>query len=258
MESVTIGGIAFWQSPLLLRESGLVHGLTQRGTNMAMSVGPDIGGSAERRRRVCHALSISFDRLTLGRQVHGAHVAVIDDDLIGCGRDRSRPRIAGADGLVTDVPDVPLMALTADCCLVAVYDPIRPAVGVAHAGWRGTAGGMSGTLVNALVEAYGCAPANCVALVGPCARACCYEVGDDVVSAFGGSDGTWGSTLETRDGRMFLDIGTANRMQLEAAGLSNDRIDVTQLCTICDERFYSYRREGRSVGQSAMIVSLRL
>ncbi len=258
MESVTIGGIAFWQSRLLSREVGLVHGLTQRDTNMALSVGPDIGGSAARRRRVCHALSIPFDRLTLGRQVHGGRVVVVDGDSIGAGRDRSKPRIAEVDGLVTDEPDVPLVALTADCCLVTVYDPVRHAVGVAHAGWRGTAAKISGALVETLAEAYGCTPDHCIAMVGPCARACCYEVGDDVVSAFGGFNGAWGDALETRGGRTFLDLGTANRIQLHAAGLSSDRIDLTTTCTICDDRFYSYRREGRSVGQSAMIVSLKL
>jgi len=246
-----------WRSPLLSQYPGLVHAVTKRGMNMALSVGPDIGGSAARRRGVCHALSIPFDRLSSGRQVHGTRIAVVTDELIGSGRDRSKPRIANVDGLVTNERDVPLMVLGADCGLVAVYDPQRHAVGVAHAGWRGTAAGVIERLVGQMHDAFESRPGDLLAAISPCAGACCYEVGADVVSAFESRfDGSPG-LLERRGDSTYLNLAAAISTRLRSAGVPADRIDHAGVCTICTAEFYSYRRDGRSTGQFALIASLR-
>ncbi|MEE9293986.1 MAG: polyphenol oxidase family protein [Phycisphaerae bacterium] len=258
---------SFWTSPLLAGEPRLVHGVTQDAGNMALTVGPDQAGTVDRRRRVCEALSLPFERLTLGRQVHGTAVAVVTGDRIGCGRENSTTRIADVDGLMTDQPDVPLMVLSADCCLMVVYDPRRPALGVGHAGWRGTAAGMARNLVKTMVDSFGCQPEALLAALSPCAGVCCYAVGTDVEEAFeehGRASRPWHperghvtSTIRQRRGSaMYLDLAQANRLQLQSCGLGADRVDVAGVCTICCDTYFSYRRDGESAGQFALIAAL--
>lgn len=257
----------FWTSTLLANAPGLVHAVTKGCWNMSRTTGSGIDTTDVRRRRVCEILSVPFERLTTGRQVHGTKVAVRTPN-----RDRkgalainadNRPGnqspepIPGVDGLVTDEPNVPLMVLSADCCLMVLYDPARPAVGVAHAGWRGTAGGLGGELVRAMSEAFQSRPEHLLAAMSPCAGACCYEVQEDVVAVFEENRCDLASVLERRDGSTFLDLAEANALQLESAGVTRDRIDVANICTVCSEDYFSYRREGPSTGHFALIAAIR-
>ena len=239
-------GSRYWVSALLSRESRAVHAITRGDFNMALTVGPDMPGTIERRRRVCEDLGLPFARLTVGRQVHGAHVVVVDGQ-----------RIGAADGLVTDQPDVPLMALSADCCLMTVFDPVRPAVGVAHAGWRGTVAGIAGVLVRTMADNYGARPETLVAAIGPCAGVCCYAVKADVLAAFNDNGHDGSAIIEHRGDATYLNLAAANRLQLEASGISHDRIDVAGICTICSDDFFSYRRLGSRTGQFALVAAIR-
>ncbi len=245
-----------WTSPLLAREAGLAHAVTQRGRNMALTVGADTAETVARRRKLCDALSLSFDKLTVGQQVHGAGIAVVTGDRVGCGRAESQSRVPNVDGMVTDDVGTPLMALSADCCLVLVYDPNKRAVGVAHAGWRGTARGVAQALLRHMGLLYECQVESLLAAVSPCAGVCCYEVKEDAVSTFAAAGQDTASIVEIRDDAMFLDLAKANAMQLQAGGLKPDRIDVAGVCTICDERYYSHRRSPGE-GQFALIAALR-
>ena len=241
---------------MLWRESGVVHATTRGDLNMALSVGPDIGRTAERRRLLCDTLGVPFDRLTSGQQVHGTRIATVTGETIGRGRDRSTPRIPDTDGLITNERDVPLMVLGADCALIAVYDPVRRAIGVAHAGWRGTAAGMPIALVSRLTTVYGSRPCDLLAAVSPCAGACCYQVGADVLAAFRRGGGDADAAFSRRNGAWFLDLAAAIERQFSSAGLSPERIERAGVCTICNHDYFSFRRQGRSAGQSALIVAI--
>lgn len=250
-------GLRYWTSPLLSREPRAVHAITRGDLNMALTVGPDMPGTVERRRRVCEDLALPFDRLTVGRQVHGDHVVVVDGERIGSGRDGVNARIDGADGLVTDQPDVPLMVLSADCCPIVVFDPARPAIGVAHAGWRGTVAGIAGVLVRTMVNNYDARPETLVAAIGPCAGACCYAVKADVLAAFDDCGHDTSAIIERRKDMTYFNLANANRRQLESTGILPDRIDVAGICTICSDDFFSYRRLGPRTGQFALLAAVR-
>ncbi len=227
--------------------------------NMALTVGADRDNSPSRRREICETMGLPFERLTVAEQVHGAEVAVVTLANAGSGRADSDARIAGADGLATAEQDVPLMVLGADCCLLTVVDPGRRAVGVAHAGWRGAAAGMAESLVRTMVEALGCCREAMLAALSPCAGACCYEVGGEVVSAMAGRGlDMGGDVLTRRDGRIFMNVAAASRLQLERSGVRSERIEVANVCTICRQGYYSYRRDNTTVtGQHAMVVGFR-
>jgi YfiH family protein len=187
------------------------------------------GAREELRRR------IGARRIARGRQVHGAVVAHVRQL-----HEPPRPALVEADGQATATPGVAAMVLTADCLPVALGSP--RAVAMLHAGWRGLAAGVleQGVLAVRELDRAG----NIVAVIGPGASACCYEVGADVHSALTGVQ---------RD-RAPIDLRAIARWRLLAAGVSEVRnVDA---CTICDERFFSHRREGARAGRQAGVAWL--
>ena len=132
------------------------------------------------------------------------------------------------------------MVLSADCLPVAIG--CAGAVAMIHAGWRGLAAGVLEEGVRAVLELGD--GGELVAVVGPGAGACCYEVGPEVHHAFGGAH---------RDGRR-IDLRAIARERLLAAGVA--RVQDARVCTICDERFFSHRREGARAGRQAGVAWL--
>jgi YfiH family protein len=194
------------------------------------------GGEAERGEEVRERLRarIGVQRIARGRQVHGAVVARVtarDDPAGGA--------IAAADGQATALARLGVMVLAADCLPVALGS--SRAVAMLHAGWRGIAAGVIEEGARALRELGG---ANEIAaVVGPGAGPCCYSVGSEVHTALTGAP---------REGP--IDLRAIVRGRLLAAGVGEVR-DV-EACTICDERFFSHRREGEHAGRQAGVAWL--
>ncbi|MGA9285110.1 MAG: polyphenol oxidase family protein [Solirubrobacteraceae bacterium] len=186
--------------------------------------------------------AIGVERLVRGYQVHGTVVCRVlsNESLEAIGSDSERQPSFEADGHAVAVKGVAAMVLTADC--IPVVLGTEGAVAALHAGWRGLAGGVLEEGVRALREVGG--GGELTAIVGPCAGVCCYEVGEEVHSAFGGAD---------RVGRK-IDLRAIAHERLLAAGVAEVR-DV-EACTICDERYFSYRREGTSAGRQAGLAWL--
>ncbi len=215
--------------PALAEVPGLVHGFEQR-------LGPAGWEEPDHsRRRVASALAGS-GRLLLLQQVHGARVRRAPWT--------GRPE---ADAAVAEAPGLLLGIETADCLPVLVVDPVRRAVAAAHAGWRGTASGVAREAVAALV-AGGSRTGDLIAATGPAIGPCCYEVGDELRSAFGerGVD----FFRPGPRGRPHLDVRAANERQLREAGIAEDRIHRVDDCTRCRaDLYYSYRRDGKQAGR---------
>jgi YfiH family protein len=195
--------------------------------NLAYSVGDDRARVAENRTRVASAAGWDAGALALAKQVHGAGVIEVNE--------RSPAPVVHADVLVTRVPGVVIGILSADCVPVAVAG--ERGIAMAHAGWRGLVAGA----IEAGVAAVGPVRA---AWVGPSIHACCYEVSDDVTSAFGSA----GLPVAAADR---VDPGEAAVFALERAGVEN--VAYTDECTSCDERYFSYRRDGLTGRQGSFI-----
>jgi YfiH family protein len=190
----------------------------------------------------------------LMRQVHGADVAVVDTSV------PPGAEIRGVDGLVTLLPDRPLVVLSADC--VPILAAGRHAVGVAHAGWRGIVAGITDALVAALGE-LGEAPEELRIVLGPAIGPCCYEVGPEVVAAVTNAVGEVDS--RTLGGSTSIDLRLAVRRRAEALGVGRivevgraaDRdgpAAAGSVCTSCDRTWFSHRRDPRSGRQAGIIV----
>jgi YfiH family protein len=214
---------------------GLALFTTRTHGNMSSAGGLDHAHGLHNRERL--RTQLELHRLARGYQVHGTAVRRIhvDADIPAPDTDTAQPPIQ-ADGHATRLAGVGVMALAADCLPVALGG--EGAVAIVHAGWRGLAAGVLEQGVLALRE-LGLA-GEISAIIGPGAGACCYEVGDDVHTAFGGT---------RRNGR-HIDLKALARDRLRTAGVSD--VQDVGICTICDERFFSYRREqvlaGRQVG----------
>jgi purine-nucleoside/S-methyl-5'-thioadenosine phosphorylase / adenosine deaminase len=243
-----------WMSDFLAPESRLVHGWSGQSQNMSMTRGADVESTLSRRAAICQSLGLDPNQLRFCEQVHGDRIAPIGAYDV---EDRHDVPVAQADGLCTDEPGVALLGLSADCPLLLLFDPHRPALGLAHAGWRGTLQGIATRLVGAIAETWGSEPMAMKAVIGPCAGVCCYEVRSDVTGAwnekFGRSDGA----IIARQGKTYLDLCRAIALQLHASGLKPSNIGLPEICTICDSRFYSYRRLGASSGHSGLIAAIR-
>jgi len=189
-----------------------------------------------RARRDALSARLGLDWLCAGRQVHGTDVQLL--------RTRSgragEPVAIDADGHATALRGVGAMVLTADCLPVALAG--TGAVAMVHAGWRGLAAGVLEQGVRALRELG--ADGELEAAIGPGAGVCCYEVGAEVHGAFGGAH---------RDGDA-IDLRAIARERLHAAGVA--RVRDVRACTICDERFFSHRRDGERAGRQAGVAWL--
>jgi YfiH family protein len=183
---------------------------------------------AENRRRLAAALGFEPRQVVFARQIHGTRL--IDHRVV------SPEEVVEADGHVVSEPDLAPLVFVADCLPVALAGP--GGVAMVHAGWRGLAGGILAAGAEA-VEATGAA-------IGPGIGPCCYEVGEEVLSAFGGlGEGV-------ARGRM-LDLPEVARRLLAAAGV--ERVESAGLCTSCEkELFFSHRRDEGRTGRQAGIA----
>jgi YfiH family protein len=226
--------------------------------NLSTLRGPDHERGRRERERLREQLGLR--RLCASRQVHGAavqRVAALGGLPAQSGG--GEPLAIDADGHATALPEVGVMVLTADCLPVILA--CEGAVAALHAGWRGLAGGVLEEGVRALRELRGAG--EIAAVIGPGAGVCCYEVGEEVHAALEGGAGSLRLPSQTplrpdlgarREGRK-LDLPALARDRLEAAGVG--RIEDVGVCTICDERLFSHRREGLRAGRQAGVAWLR-
>jgi len=243
-----IDGVDVWRSDALTA-AGVAHAFTGGGYNMSATKGPDAAASPVRRRNICKLIGADFHRLAIGGQCHGTRVERIQP-----GEPRRGIPIPDCDGLITDEAMTPLLGLSADCPLIVIVDPTRPALGIAHSGWRGTVDKMPERLIGAMRDAFDTNAATALAVISPSARRCCYEIKDDVRDLVEAGSVRPDQHIRTEGGAMYLELGTLIAEQLTASGLSPDRIHLPDPCTICDRRFFSYRRLGHETGHAGLMV----
>jgi YfiH family protein len=169
------------------------------------------------------------------RQVHGSDVALPD----------APGECGAADALLARRPGLAVAVATADCVPILIGGPEE--VAAVHAGWRGIVSGVVGETVRRM----GTEPGELEAWIGPAIGACCYEVGEDVAAEVVAASGPE-AVAPGRRGRPHLDLSAAGRRQLEAAGVGGVHLVVA--CSACDERLWSYRRDGAGVGRNLAFV----
>lgn len=171
------------------------------------------------------------------RQVHGTDVVEAPT------LQREGGLIGTADALVTQAPEALLLTRHADCPPLLVWDPVHRAVGLAHSGRRGTLANIAGVLVDSMRGRFGSSPERLVASIGPGIRACCYEIGPEVLRGI--PPETVARRLSRTDGKLFFDTHRMIADQLRDAGVRTVYGAAEAECTLCGPtRLHSYRRDG--------------
>lgn len=213
----------------------------------------------ENYRRLCTAIGVDETRLVFGDQVHSANIRVVTETDAGKGIVRERD-YSCVDGLVTNVPGLPLATLYADCVPLLFLDPVKRAVGCVHAGWRGTAASIGRRAVETMQQAYGSDPRDILACIAPSIGPCCYEVDTPLYTAFTSIPDVDPAGLLTPagEGKYMLNLWETNRRILLSAGLLDEHITVAELCTCCHaDIFHSHRATGGSRGSLAAVIALK-
>lgn len=237
-------------SELLSRFHTLRFGMSTRqggaspeplGMNLSFRVGDERHQVEENRRRFFGALGFNPKELAIPVQCHSSHILSVN--LPG--------EYDACDGLVTTAMNLPLVITVADCLPIVLFDPKAAVLGHVHAGWRGSADGIVRKAVTMMKNDYQASPETMVAYLGPSAGVCCYEVGREVADAFAPDQ------IDTRGGKMFLNLKKANLDQLLACGLRAENIEISSLCTICSpDLLHSYRRDQDKSGRMMAVVSM--
>ena len=270
-----------WQSELLSSIPRVAHGLTRRVEGLGRAHG-NIGFSAPRdredawamRQRWCAALDFVPQHLVTLGQVHGRDVHIATMAHAGRG---AKPAAGGpsaqlglGDALVTNEIGPVLMTLHADCQPVLIVDPGSgrrgPAVGVVHAGWRGTVADIVGATLAVMATAFGTRADDAHVVLGPAIGRCCYDIGDDVAHAWreiAGADAD--EALEVDDQspvsggplRHRFSLTAANALLLERAGVRAANVETSAVCTKCDgQHWFSHRGQGAHTGRFGAMIAI--
>jgi YfiH family protein len=275
-------GVRVLQVPAFTKIPWLVHGFSTRPGGVS-----DVGGEKvlnlgavewdtrenveENKRRFQAALGAADHTLISLHQIHSDVVRSFKS---------APPKQCKGDASVTNRPGLLVGVRTADCAPVLVVDPKRRVVAAIHAGWRGTLARIVTKTIGQMQMEFGCRPQDSLAAIGPTIGGCCYEVGTEVAAAFAAkfaNASDFFDELRTGDepnplqwlnmmppghqpppNKVLLDLKRANRAQLVEAGIREENIFVTELCTSCDvDRLFSYRKEGGWSGRLIGVIGIR-
>lgn len=218
--------------------------------NLGLHVGDDSQAVIKNRRRWLEEWGISWTEAAVGEQVHGSNVIWVNDQDGGRGILELETSIPATDGLITR-SSIGLMAFYADCVPLFFYYPDLKAVGIAHAGWKGTVHKI-GQKVLECFESAGGRTEEAWAAIGPGIGPCCYLVDEKVADQFRSSYPETDLLHNQGDGHYMLDLWKANRVLLLEKGIRPENIEVASICTADHpEWFYSHRRDGVRTGRMA-------
>lgn len=206
---------------------------------------------AENRRRFMSVFDGDY-RLTTVWQVHSASIKKIESERdLGINEDKHDAMVSALEGVLLGVK-------TADCVPILIGDPVTRAFAAVHAGWRGTVGSIARKAAATLATEYGARPRDMICAIGPAAGCERYEIGQEVIDAFGKAFSNSPDLLkETRPGHALIDLQRATRGQLISAGVNPNKISTAPFCTMeRTDLFFSYRLEKTKYGMTGRLMSV--
>ena len=269
--------ITYEYSPLL-DHFPLAHGVTYRyggvsegcfaSFNMGLHVGDDSEAVAENRKRLAQVLGVDPNHLTCGEQVHGVGVTRVTEELVGRGAFSWGDSIPDSDAIHTNLVNVPLLLLVADCVPVLIYDAVHHAVAVVHAGWRGAIDHIVERTIDSMHDVYGTLPADCYLFIGPSIGADSFEVSEDIAEQFRQDMYALGPSQVDAVVRYIQRVGQTMptphvdlKGYLAACvvqkGVPLEQVSISSTDTMTNDGCYSYRRDQGHTGRMAMFSVLR-
>ena len=213
----------------------------------------------ENYRRMADALGVDMNRMVVTWQTHTTNVRLVSETDFGKGVISDRD-YRDVDGLITNIPGVTLVTFFADCVPLYFVDTKNRAIGLSHSGWRGTVNRMGRETLDRMKEAFGTNPSDVVACIGPSICQDCYEVGEEVIDQFRAAfaechhDSLF---YKKTNGKYQLNLWEANRIVLKEAGVPEEQISVTDICTYCNpDLLFSHRRTADKRGNLCAFLCL--
>jgi len=251
LQANRISQITVLTEPALSSIPGIAHAFsTRRADHNEFTLGPfssENPAIAMNRARFMAAIGMAGWPLLRLKQTHSDVIHVFRDTIAA-----SQP--VEGDAAITNLSGAAVGIQTADCVPILIADKQGRVVAAVHAGWRGIAARIAYKTVKQIFDSFGIEPVELVATIGPHNAVCCYEVGEEVVEAVGDPAAIVRKPEWTK---AHLNQGAANRNQLLAAGLSEDQVVVSSLCTQCRaDLLYSYRREGKRAGRLLSLIGI--
>ncbi len=211
--------------------------------------------------RISSSIGIDPHSIVVSKQVHKTNIRPVT--LRDRGKGLYAPRdYDEVDGLITNQPGITLVTKYADCVPLFFVDTRNKAIGLTHSGWRGTVSKIGRITVQEMKKYYGTEPEDLTAIIGPSICGDCYEVGNEVAQTFEDAFANNGYNMnkilnKNRNGSFQLDLWEANRGILREAGLREDRIHVSSVCTACNaELLFSHRKTGGKRGSLAAFLAI--
>lgn len=214
------------------------------GFNVCHYTGDAPAHVADCRRELAAFVGTDVNRLVIPRQTHSVNVVVIGDRL---------PCLEGVDALVTTRDDVALVVNTADCLPVVFNDSRCGVIAIAHAGWRGLYDGILAATVMEMAR-LGAEPRDIRVAIGPCICGACYEVDEEFAGRFETRFGSGVRMPVTSGHKPHVDLRAAAITELQRCGIYTTGISDSGVCSRCDGRLFSARRQGVRSGRIATVV----
>lgn len=263
-------GVTYLAFPALEALSLVSHGFSTRlggvsegiysTMNFTFTRGDNRSHVMENYRRMAGVLDVDVEKMVLSYQTHTTNVRIVTEADEGKGIVRERD-YRDVDGLVTNVPGITLVTFYADCVPLYLIDPVHRAIGLSHSGWRGTVNRMGQKTLEAMESEYGTRPSDVICCIGPSICQDCFEVGEEVAEAFGMAfSERYHRELFYRkeNGKYQLDLWRANQIIFAEAGVRDEHIHTTDICTHCNpELLFSHRTAGDKRGNLAAFLCLK-
>ena len=227
--------------------------------NLAFNRGDIPENVTENYKRLCSSAGFDYESLTASSQDHNTFVRVVTSENKGVGIYKPKD-MASVDALITNEKGVTLVTYYADCTPLFFVDTAKKVIGLAHAGWRGTVGRIGEKVVDKMTEMYGSNPADIVATIGPAISVCCYEVdkpcADNFLSLSDLDSGKF--VFPKENGKYMIDLLETNRQILVNAGVKNENITISDLCTNCNsDLLWSHRATKGHRGTMSAFICIK-
>jgi len=246
------------KSPLLAAHSNLLHAFTTKeggfsqapftGNNLAYHVKDKVYTVDKNHAQLAKYLNYSQNSLIRMNQVHG-------DSIVEITKENKYLDIPSCDALITNLINIPLMVMVADCLPILLYDPIQRVIAVVHAGRAGVFNAIVPKTIALMQTSYLCNPVNIQVVLGPSIHKCCYEVGKEIKEE--AYEKSYQYAITEEKNQYHLDLIAIVKHQLKISNIQKNNIEISELCTACNtDLLYSYRAE-KECGRFAGIIMLK-
>lgn len=211
----------------------------------------DTRNALKHRAEFLNPLEIDYRKLVCAKQIHGNFIRYVQEYDRGSGALSYDTALVDTDAFITNKSNVPLAIFTADCLPIFLYDMYNHAIGLIHAGWRGSRNNIVTKAVTLMQEKFNTATLYLHAFFGPAIRDCCYEVGEEF-------NGFFEEGIKKRDDRYYLDLMGINKNELLVLGVKEENMVDSKICTSCrNDDYFSYRKERKDCGRMMSVMMLK-